>query len=90
MGSGLKLFKLGPKALFSEYQVTTSSGKSLESIDRPYLVSSMDLLKKSKFGKMTLLLVLNVIVVEEEKKYPLQLLILWLETIEEDFIIEWS
>ena len=40
-GSGIKLFILGPIPLFSNFKMTTSSGKHLEDISHAHLVSLM-------------------------------------------------
>ena len=37
----MQLFNLGPNALFSNYKLTTSSGKHLENIDHAHIVSLM-------------------------------------------------
>ena len=54
MSSDFRLVNLGPKALFSEFKLTTSNGKSLESIDHPDVVSLMYKLLQSSFGKKDL------------------------------------
>ena len=38
-GNDIKLLNLGPIASFSNYMLTTSSGKELENIDHAYIVS---------------------------------------------------
>ena len=40
-GNNIRLVNLGPIALFSNYKLTTSSGKHLENIDHPHIVSLM-------------------------------------------------
>ena len=40
-GNDIKLVNLGPIALFSNYKLTTSSGKHLENIDHAHIVSLM-------------------------------------------------
>ena len=37
----IRLINLGPRALFSTYKLTTSSGKHLENIDHAHIVSIM-------------------------------------------------
>ena len=37
----MRLINLGPNALFSNYKLTTSSGKHLENIDHAHIVSLM-------------------------------------------------
>ena len=41
-GNDITLVNLGPIALFSNFNLTTSSGKHLEDISHPHLVSLMD------------------------------------------------
>ena len=40
-GNDIKLVNLGPYALFSNYKLTTSSGKHLENIDHAHIVCLM-------------------------------------------------
>ena len=40
-GNDIRLVNLGPIALFSNYKLTTSSGKHLENIDHAHIVSLM-------------------------------------------------
>ena len=40
-GNDIRLINLGPIALFSNYKLTTSSGKHLEDITHAHIVSSM-------------------------------------------------
>ena len=40
-GNDIRLVNLGPIALFSNYKLTTSSGKQLENIDHAHIVSLM-------------------------------------------------
>ena len=48
-GNDIRLVNLGPIALFSNYKLTTSSGKHLENIDHAHIVSLMyNLLSSSK------------------------------------------
>ena len=48
-GNNIKLVNLGPIALFSNYKLTTSSGKNLENIDHAHIVALMyKLLTSSK------------------------------------------
>ena len=47
----IRLFNLGPIALFSNYKLTTSSGKQLENIDHAHIVSLLyKLLSSSRDG----------------------------------------
>ena len=50
-GSDIKLFNLGPIALFGNYKLTTSSGKHLENIDHAHIVSLMYKLLTSSRGR---------------------------------------
>ena len=49
-GNNIKLVNLGPNALFSNYKLTTSSGKHLEIIDYAHIVSLMYKLLTSSKG----------------------------------------
>ena len=49
-GNDIRLVNLGPIALFSNYKLTTSSGKHLENIDHVYVVSLMYKLLTSSRG----------------------------------------
>ena len=49
-GNNIRLVNLGPIALFSNYKLTTSSGKRLENIDRAHIVSLMYKLLTSSKG----------------------------------------
>ena len=49
-GNDIKLVNLGPIALFSNYKLTTSSGKHLENIDHAHIVSLMYKLLTSSRG----------------------------------------
>ena len=49
-GNDLRLVNLGPIALFSNYKLTTSSGKHLENIDHAHIVSLMYKLLTSSRG----------------------------------------
>ena len=49
-GNDIRLVNLGPIALFSNYKLTTSSGKHLENIDRAHIVSLMYKLLTSSKG----------------------------------------
>ena len=49
-GNDIRLVNLGPIALFSNYKLTTSSGKHLENIDHAHIVSLMYKLLKSSKG----------------------------------------
>ena len=49
-GNNIRLVNLGPKALFSNYRLTTSSGKHLENIDHAHIVSLMYKLLTSSKG----------------------------------------
>ena len=49
-GNNIRLVNLGPIALFSNYKLTTSSGKHLENIDRAHIVSLMYKLLTSSKG----------------------------------------
>ena len=49
-GNDIKLVNLGPIALFSNYKLTTSSGKHLEDIDHAHVVSLMNKLLTSSRG----------------------------------------
>ena len=49
-GNDIRLVNLGPIALFSNYKLTTSSGKHLEKIDHAYIVSLMYKLLTSSRG----------------------------------------
>ena len=49
-GNDIKLVNLGPIALFSNYKLTTSSGKHLENIDHAHIVSLMYKLLTSSKG----------------------------------------
>ena len=49
-GNDIRLVNLGPIALFSNYKLTTSSGKHLENIDHAHLVSLMYKLLSSSKG----------------------------------------
>ena len=61
----IKLVNLGPIAPFSNYKLTTSSGKHLEDIDQAHIVSLMYKLLTSSRGKddLSIGLVLIVIVI---------------------------
>ena len=48
--NNIRLVNLGPIALFSNYKLTTSSGKHLETIDRAHIVSLMYKLITSNRG----------------------------------------
>ena len=47
-GKGIRLVKLGPTALFSNFKLTTSSSKHLEDISHAHIVSPMYKLLTSK------------------------------------------
>ena len=49
-GNNIRLINLGPNALFSNYKLTTSSGKHLENIDHAHIVSLMYKLLTSSKG----------------------------------------
>ena len=49
-GNDIRLVNLGPIGLFSNYKLTTSSGKHLENIDHAYIVSLMYKLLTSSRG----------------------------------------
>ena len=49
-GNNVRLVNLGPVALFSNYKLTTSSGKHLENIDHAHIVSLMYKLLTSSKG----------------------------------------
>ena len=49
-GNDIRLVNLGPIALFSNYKLTTSSGKHLENIDHAHIVSLMHKLLTSSKG----------------------------------------
>ena len=49
-GNHIRLVNLGPNALFSNYKLTTSSGKHLENIDHAHIVSLMYQLLTSSRG----------------------------------------
>ena len=49
-GNNIRLVNLGPIALFSNYKLTTSSGKHLENIDHAHIVSLMYKLLTSSKG----------------------------------------
>ena len=49
-GNNIRLVNLGPVALFSNYKLTTSSGKHLENIDHAHIVSLMYKLLTSSRG----------------------------------------
>ena len=49
-GNDIRLVNLGPIALFSNYKLTTSSGKHLENIDHAHIVSLMYKLIRSSKG----------------------------------------
>ena len=49
-GNNIRLVNLGPIALFSNYKLTTSSGKHLENIDHAHIVSLMYKLLSSSKG----------------------------------------
>ena len=49
-GNDMRLVNLGPIALFSNYKLTTSSGKHLENIDEAHIVSLMYKLLSSSKG----------------------------------------
>ena len=49
-GNDIRLVDLGPTALFSNYKLTTSSGKHLENIDHAHIVSLMYKLLTSSRG----------------------------------------
>ena len=49
-GNNIRLVNLGPIALFSNYKLTTSSGKHLENIDHAHIVSLMYKLPTSSKG----------------------------------------
>ena len=49
-GNDIRLVNLGPIALFSNYKLTTSSGKHLENIDHAHIVSLMYKLMSSSKG----------------------------------------
>ena len=49
-GNDIRLVNLGPIALFSNYRLTTSSGKHLENIDHAHIVSLMYKLLTSSKG----------------------------------------
>ena len=49
-GNDIRLVNLGPIALFSNYKLTTSSGKHLENIDHAHIVSLMYKLLSSSKG----------------------------------------
>ena len=49
-GNDIRLVNLGPNALFSNYKLTTSSGKHLENIDHAHIVSLMYKLLSSSKG----------------------------------------
>ena len=49
-GNDIRLVNLGPSALFSNYKLTTSSGKHLENIDHAHIVSLMYKLLTSSKG----------------------------------------
>ena len=49
-GNDIRLVNLGPIALFSNYKLTTSSGKHLEKIDDAHIVSLMYKLLTSSRG----------------------------------------
>ena len=49
-GNDIRLVNLGPIALFSNYKLTTSSGKHLENIDHAHIVSLMYMLLSSSKG----------------------------------------
>ena len=50
VGNNIRLVNLGPIALFSNYKLTTSSGKHLENIDHAHIVSLMYKLLTSSKG----------------------------------------
>ena len=64
-GNDIRLVNLGPIALFSNYKLTTSSGKHLESIDHAHIVPLMYKLLTSSKDLMICLFVLIVILVED-------------------------
>ena len=49
-GNDIRFVNLGPIALFSNYKLTTSSGKHLENIDHAHIVSLMYKLLTSSKG----------------------------------------
>ena len=49
-GNNIRLVNMGPTALFSNYKLTTSSGKHLENIDHAHIVSLMYKLLTSSKG----------------------------------------
>ena len=53
-GNDIRLVNLGPIALFSNYKLTTSSGKHLENIDHTHIVSLMYKLLTSSRGSVDL------------------------------------
>ena len=50
VGGDIRVVNSGPLALFSDFKLSTSSGKSLESTDHPNVVSFLYELKKSTSG----------------------------------------
>ena len=51
VGYDIRLVNLGPIALFNEFILTTSNGKSLESIDHPHVLSLAYELLNSSFAQ---------------------------------------
>ena len=62
----IRLVNLGAIALFSNYKLTTSSGKHLEEISHVHIVSLMYKLLTS--SKIVMICLLVLIVIEEEEK----------------------
>ena len=63
----IRLINLGPIALFSNYRLTTSSGKHLENIDHAHNVSSMyKLLSSSRDSDVLSLVLIEVEIGENE------------------------
>ena len=77
VSSDIRLVNLMPIAVFSEFNLTTSNGNSLESIDHPHVVSFMYKLLNSILGRMIHLLVPSAIVKKRSYNNQIEQLIFW-------------
>ena len=62
----IRLVSLGPNALFSNFKLTTSSGKHLEDISHTHFVSLMYKLKTS-IKKVTIYLLVLIVAVQDDE-----------------------